>query len=346
MRFKQAKAAKLLHSPRGRAYDSPMTNRRHPFWLPVLLTACFVAAASGCSRSSTPSAPPGVPTRLTLAAGSAYRVTVDERGREVRSGLELLRSTNQVLTVAVAGVDPDGAMTLRATFGEARSELTLGAAAGPHATMAQTLLDAVTQAERAVAGLSITIRLSAEGGVLSVEGGEALRTAVGQSLGTAGVLNDPRVRDALDNLFSDDGLRERFGMLFPPLPTEPIDVGESWVRDGELSRQTPAYRFSTRYTARERSGDHILIDIAQNIGPNPVPIPSRADNGTIRQDLSGSGSGFASIDEASGLATQSEFRFEAEGIEWVDSNVPGRNDTHAVRHEQSLRIMIEPLSGQ
>jgi hypothetical protein len=243
-----------------------------------------------------------IPLQLKLPKGKTYyqRVLIDQKiTQSVMNQEQVVNISMGVGTkMDVLDVDAQGNMQIRNTFNWCAFKQ-----AGP---MGNVEYDSAKQATpvagaepfAALIGQSYTIKLSAKGAVLDVNGVDELREAVRKKL-PPGAESSPAM-GALSAFMDKRGIKEMTESNLAVYPDKPVEVGESWSKKKIITLGF-SLMTDTKWTLQKREAGVATIGMISAVRTDPNAPPVEASNMKMKFDMAGSGEATIRMAEATGL---------------------------------------------
>ena len=280
--------------------------------LTVAVCLALAASLSACGKKAG--------LRLNLKPGDTVTF-------EVRSDLKQTmgpmgeQKQQQVTKVVynVESVDAQGVATVKATTDLSGAAANMGAAMGGAGGMGDVLSD--------LKSVELTMELAPDGTVKSLTGmapivdkmvaatkkvmEDQLANLPAEAKAMMGDNMFAGVEKGLRNVMGDEAVRQQMQGMTDFYPPEPVDVGDTWVKEQTLTAPFPV-KASTTYTVTARGAGVMNIDYTSKLSPNP---DGGMDMGMVKvkMDLSGEQKGTVQVDEATGWIKSSSGTLNVNG---------------------------------
>lgn len=202
--------------------------------------------------------------------------------------------------------------------------------------------DPLTPLLNALVGAQLVLTVGAgECKVKNIEGHEALLRKVGTT--------SPQMEPLLKTVLGKESLMQLFRPLFDFVPTHPVRVGDSWIREHALDLGSDgSYRNELKYTYAGKSGLLDRIAVQSNLKFEPPKNGSGLTFQIKSADLKATnGKGEILFDAGKGRLVESTLRQTLAGTMTIEV---GDIETHVeLEQEQTSRIRVtntNPLSGR
>ncbi len=300
----------------------------------VLLAVVAVLALS--VTASAGDEPGKLDLRLHFEKGQTFRCTVTWKSTQLEwQGMievERTESSEATQTLEVLAVDEEGVATIKVTIDRTAFKredqsgvMEYDSEHPPDEAPLWALHD------QAMIGRSYTLKVSPNGEVLEVEGGDAIREAVTDALPEDETLR-ARITDQVMRNVTDKALKDKLWRVFLPgfRPDEPVAVGDSWA-------PIPLQRKIVKNTCTLASCEDGIATVVYegDIESDPDPEPIKEGPLTIRwKKTTGRVNGTGRINEQTGmiLEAQVDATFEREYVVSGKPNAEG---------EMSIPVTIE-----
>lgn len=240
------------------------------------------------------------------------------------------------VTLTVLEVDDDGSAQLRVTYESIAVNST-----GP---MGSFEFDSRNPPDdvppmlapyAALAGATLTLRMSPNGIVSEVEGWDEIMDAM-----LSGMPEGPmreQLRGGMDQML------ESISFKVTLLPIDPVSIGDSWTHSTSTAGMPMS--LETTYTLSSRQDGVALIDVESVIGVEGATMEMGPME--MHVDLSGEQTGTMEVDEATGWTIRSRLEGEFSGFVTIEGmGMPGGGEIPMeIPMTVKSAVTVEPLAG-
>jgi len=215
--------------------------------------------------------------------------------------------TDATYLLSVESVDPDGTSTIKVTYDDMtyRSPM-LGAAGMPGMDAAgANPADMIKKMQEAFKGQTFTVRVSRLGEVTAIEGADKIGENVSKAMGDDSNPMMKMVKDMMKTVIGEATIKAGMSTLFIKAPDKSLNAADTWNDSLTIETAGIPTTTDTAYTLVGRANGYVTINGALTTKINFADSSMAKMLGEIKMsgDLSGTGTGTYSIDEASGWLT-------------------------------------------
>jgi hypothetical protein len=283
---------------------------------------------------------------LHLEKGQTFRCTLRQESTQVlwfgTTEVERTESSETVSTLEVLAVDEKGVATVKVTTDRkaSKSESESGVleydSEHPPDEVPWWELDSA-----AMIGRSYTVKVSPSGEILEIEGGDALRKVVADSLPEDETLR-AQIADRAIKGVTDEALKESLWIVFPPgiHPGKPVAIGDSWAPEQPIPLEVMFVK--NAYTLASRENGVATVTYEGPIEPDPDAEPIKEGPATIKVKMTGTVKGASRVDEKTGMVIESQADVALKG-ELLVTGMPNTEGEESIPQttEATMTLTVE-----
>ncbi len=296
--------------------------------IPYSFFALLVAAAvltNGCaSRRQLQVQPEKIQLQLRLKQGESYnlRMTTDQKITQTIMGREqqILQSigigysfdVREVDSLGIARVDVvyHGVVFKQDAGGMGKFEYD---SSDPPAE-----IPPMARGYAALVGQSFAMRISPDGHVFDVEGGDEMIADMLERIDLPEGRMKTALEDKLRDQFGNEGVEEMMDNMMAIYPDKPVGINDSWTSEVVETHGFPMILNNT-WTLKERRDGIAVVEVSSEAEPNLDVDPIEMGPLKMRYELKGEQSGMLELNEATGWVTAAELNQKYSGDLVMDS---------------------------
>ena len=278
------------------SYSSHQSHRSH-----AKLTLVMLIMGSLLAQTLALGALESIQPRLKLPVGQTFKLKAASDSKMVQTvngeKQTILDSVSIVFAFEVQSVDETGDMTIKVTYDSIRvsEDAPAGKVSYDSASTAES--PPLTRGIAALVGQSFIMRITPDGRVRSVTGGDEM---VAKAIEKHNVLSEPwksSMSKLLQDRFGNLSASESMQGLFSIYPEKAVAVGERWSRKFEMTGNIAECFFKIT----DRKDGVLTIKAYAKIAPNPDTPPIQMGLAQVKSEATGTQEGTIRIEEATGM---------------------------------------------
>ncbi|HEU4471153.1 MAG TPA: DUF6263 family protein, partial [Flavisolibacter sp.] len=236
--------------------------------LRIILSLSLIASVivnQGCSNDSEAKV-----LKFNLEKGKGYRYTMNTKMNQEMGGQKMATEMKFDYRFEVVNDSAD-VKTVKATYDRLAMNMSLPNG-DVNVDTDQPVADSITGENPAammqgmfgaMKGKSFTLKVDAEGNILSVEGITEMAEAMVSSMKVDESLK-AGMRQMFVAQFNDESMKQNFAPAFNIYPNKPVKVGDSWDKKVTL-QMGGSMSFNTTYTVKKIEGDNVTVGSKSSI---------------------------------------------------------------------------------
>ena len=312
----------------------------------VSIIALSALVLAGCGSKTDLRFRPAVGDTRSVTVRTEAGVAMEIMGQSIDQS----SVTNLAFTLEVTGVDAQGVVTIAGTL----DDTDLGGVGGMGGMM-PGIDSSLGAGDFSMKGATFTMRVTPLGQVeefsglsdkvneMSAKMAAAIKQEMAKSPETAAALammGDIEIMcgTMLRRAFGDGAMKEAMADLMTMYADTPLKIGASWPQGIVRSKGMIPYTAHEMWTLRSNDNGTIKLDVAVTTSPNTDAPPMRIGPMSMSHEVSGTGTGTAEVDEATGWLKRADGKHDLEAKMKMTGMPMGQDMTMKIKVDSTITV--------